>query len=981
MADIINYQSVTIASLMANLERYKYNPSGMQRVILDCLDEVTAGEVDIVDPTSPFVFLLEASVVNTALANNESVVNLRQQYPSLSQTEEDLYLHLSDKDFINRFAVPSETEFTLVIQVNDLLNKMVYDDVQKCYMATIARDSEFKIDDITFTLQYPINIRKFDNGSVQISYDATIESPLQTLTSNIVDYSIRKDQSKVDWVFFKLPVSQFVINSAYYPIQLSSIFSYDVPYVDNYYYARVFYKNNESNNKWVEILTTHTDQVFDPFKPTAVIKVFTGQINLFIPTIYLTNGLISGDVRVDIYTTKGELTINLANYKLGSFQTNLKAIDEPRDIDEYTNAMTNLSFYSYNDQIVSGGTNGIDFATLRERVIFNSLGDRQLPITNVQLEAYVNNKGFDLVKNVDVITNRIFLATQKLPKPIDAKLITSANIGISTIIVNTDHLRSLAGVIDNGSRLTILSDNLYLSDNGKVSLLTYNQIDAIKQVSKNTMVDNINNKQYLYTPFHYVLDGSQSEFEMRAYNLDYPTVSGLSFISQNQSIQLPVNTGGYTLEKVKEGYKLTVITKSGNFYKELGDNLVDVQLAYYPTGETSLAYINGILEGKTEGKERIYSFLIVTNYDLNSNDELCITNGKMFTNELFDTWTTLIGNFHILYSTTSITDGYIPDSSDSLLGKFLLPAKSVGVTHETLMLTFGSPLKNLWVRSRTFATGLDYSIYPADIPLMYDKDIYTVDPVTNSMFLIDEITGDLTYTILHNLGDPVLDLDGNPVYKHHRGDVVLDLHGRPTINSQLNSDKELDLLFVDGKYFFTDDVSFVNYKHELVSILDTWITNDLISIQNILLEQTKIFFYPKTTLGLVKVFPDSVTEDSISSEQSITVDLYVKNDVYSNNEMRQVLIDNTIKLLDNYISNTVVNLTEITLALKVLYGSSVTSLSLSNLGGMKNYTVITLATEHNRLCLKKKLVVQQDGTIIIKEDITVNFHNIEKPLS
>lgn len=979
MADITQFKPVSVQQVLANLDQYKYNPMAIQRAALDLLDEVTEGAIDIVDPTNPFIFLMESSAVNTALAIQESMVNLRKQYPRLAQTEDEVYHHMSDDDFIGRFATPTQTRFTFVIQVNDLLSKMVLDPIEDNYKVTIPRNTEFKVDNLTFSLQYPINIRRYHNGTIQISYDGNVPSPLQTLNGNIIDYSVRRDTSSVDWIFFTIPVHQFAVQSVYYALQKSAVFSQDIVFQDQFYYCRVYYRNTASQNRWIEIQTTHTDQVFDPFNPTAVLKVFDTYLNLFIPTVYLSSEKLSGDLRVDVYTTRGELTVNLSNYKLAAFQTLLKAIDEAADINDYTNALANISYYSYCDQLISGGTNGIDFETLRERVIYNSVGDRQLPITNAQLTAYVDNLGFDLVKNVDAITNRIFLATQRLPKPINTKLITAANIGIATLIANTTELALMDNVKPNGNRLTILSNNLYVLTNGIIRLLSNTEVNALKALTRLSLVETINTGQYIYCPFYYVLDSSIDEFQVRSYNLDYPEASQLSFVSQNQTIQLPVNTGNYALEKITNGYKLTVITKSGNFYKQVADGFVDMQLGYYPDGEKNLAFINGVLEGTTSEGERIYSFTFETNYDLDSDDRLCLINGKMFTNELLHTWINLDLDIYLFYTTSSVTTNFVPGPIDALIGKFLLPVNSVGVTQEKLTLKLGSSLKNLWSRTRSFPTGLDYQTYPADVPMLYEQRVYETDPNTGSIFSMPG--GVLTYTVLHEIGDPVLDLSNNPVYKHRAGDVVLDSNGNPVVISLQDVDKEIDMLFVDGKYYFTDDPAFIEYRSELVKVLDTWITQDLISIQNKLLEQTKIYFFPKTTLGSVNVYTDSSATDALPSEQSLIVDLYVNNSVYLDTSIRNSLTQSTIQLLDQYINNTEVNISDIMVALRELYGHSVVSLKVSNLGGNKNYNIITLANEHNRLSLKKKLVLQEDTSLIIKEDVEVNFYNIERPLT
>jgi hypothetical protein len=129
-------------------------------------------------------------------------------------------------------------------------------------------------------------------------------------------------------------------------------------------------------------------------------------------------------------------------------------------------------------------------------------------------------------------------------------------------------------------------------------------------------------------------------------------------------------------------------------------------------------------------------------------------------------------------------------------------------------------------------------------------------------------------------------------------------------------------------------------------------------------------------LGQVKVYIEDQGEDNIQSEQSLVLNLYVKPDVYSDVTVRQQLVSKSIKLLDEYISGDVVNMTEILRALTDLYGDTVESASISGLGGEKNYQIVTVADEQNRLCLKKILSLQQDNSLIIREDVTVNFFKV-----
>lgn len=977
MGDLTTYSSKNISALMENIQRVKYNPSGIQRAILDTLDEITDNEVQIVDPTNPFVFLLEASSVNTALAIAESNINLRKQYPSLAQTEDELYLHMSDKDFNNRFSSPGFTDFTFMISYTDVMNKLSYDTVDKSYKAIIPRNTEIKINDLTFSFQYPIIIRRFVDGIVQINYDTEIEDPLKLLSGTIIDYDIRSDATGEKWIFFKTNLSQFKIESSFHNIQQSTSFEVEIPFENNYYYCRIFNNSSLTGNQWVEIPTTHTDQVFDPFKPTATLKVYQQALKVYIPVIYINTGMIDGDIRIDVYNTNGSLNVNLSDNKISSFEINFKAINEERDLNEFTAAVTELTVIAYSDQTVNNGSNALTFDELRSRVINNSAGDRQLPITENQLAAYTNNKGFSLISNIDVITNRIFTATRNLPSPYNTKLLTSGNIGINSFITDLEFLRNIQTVADNNKRLTILSSSLFENVNGRVRILSKAETDLIVNLPSSTKINTINSRNFLYTPYHYVLDNSQVEFEVRAYLLDQPSVSDISFVRQNETLQMLVNTNGFTIKKTSTGYKISIVTKSGNFYKEIADNLVHCQLAFLPTGENTLGYINGVMIGKTDSGERVYEFDLDTNHDLNSDDNICITNFKMFNNNPLNLWCSLEGEFHIFHTTTDITTGYISDETDNLIAKFLLPNGSVGNTHEKIKYKLGDVLKNLWTRSRSLAAGLEYKKYDADVPMYYDRDVYQVDPLTGSMLTIDA-QGNASYSKLHSLGDPVLDNNGDQVFKHRKGDVILDANGIPEIASGMSTSRDLDIMFIDGKYYFANDDAFINYRGELAKIVKNWVVTDLTEIQDKLIDQTKLFFYPKSSLGNIDVYPDNYGIRKMDSEQSLTVDFYVKDKIYRDANIRSLITESTIKTIDSYITRDTINITEIVLFLNQSYSDIIDSVKVSGLGGADNYQIVKLANKSDRLCLKKNIVAQQDGKLIIKEDITITFNNIEK---
>lgn len=967
--------SKTIADLMTNLNRVKTNPSLITRIIFDHLQEIKSGEVNIVDPSNPFVFLLTTSAVNTALAVNETISLHRRLYPSLAQTTDDLYLHMSDKDFLDRFASPADTVFTFAFMFSDIKDRLIYVPSERCYKGTIPRDTEIEIDGIIFTLDYPIDIRKYDSGLI-ISYDTSINNPTSSLTSNNVNYRTLRSPDQIDWLFIDVPMRQLSIRTSFYTLQNSLYFKEKVEVVDQYYFARVFYRNNNSGNQWVEMKTTHTDQVFDATVPTAVLRVTEGLLEVSVPPVYQTTGLVSGEIRIDVYSTKGKLNLNFVGYRPTAYTVRLKAIDRERDVTDYSNIIGQLTYYVYNDRRMVGGKNLITYEELRHRVIENSVGDQKLPITNVELTAEVNNNGFDLVKNVDVVTNRIFLATQRLPKPINPQLITAANIGMATFIASFDTLKAHRYVINNHQRVTVLSRNLYESQNGIVRQLAPEEIEQIKALAKVDLVAYVNARQFLYSPYYYVLDNSQNEFDIRIYDLDYPTAYDLNFVEQNMTLQLPVNTGSYRIDKIDEGYRITVVTKSGNHYKQLPDTVVFLQLGFKSKGESTQAYVDGRLVGKTSDDERIYEFDLLTNYDVDSDGYLCITNAKMFSNEVLKTWIKLDTDISLYYITSSLIEGYLPSKSDQLAGRFLFNNAVASVTHEKISVTLGKHLKNLWSRSRTLPTYEQYERYDSDVPLLYTEDVYKIDPVTGSIFSIDPVTKQPVYTILHHKGDPVLNPDGTLVLLHRKGDIVMS-DNKPVLLDSESFLREYDLLFVDGRYFFADNQLFKDYRDEVAAIITTWVTDNLLSIQGRLLEKTKIFFYPKTTLGTIKVQTSSKNTEFIYAEQTFRVEVYVRDNVYQSYDLKEAIKATIVKGLDALITDKTILIDEATKTIKDSLKDSVVSLRISGLAGSANYNMLTVVDDSTRLCLRKRLEQQSDGKVAVIEDVEYEFINVD----
>lgn len=964
-----NFVATPLSVLRERYDQARFDSGYLIKASIETIEAVTEGKAALLDATNPAVMLLEMSSVQAATCVTESVGLLQRLYPALAKTESDLYHHMSDEDYLNRFAQPTEAKFTFAIQLQDILREAVLDSATGSSYLTLPRDTTIVVDGVSFMTLYPITITRFANGAIQISYEPDIASSLMRLDSTIIDYGVRKGTEQESWIFFQVRAKQLSLNTTYATLDKTYSFHKEIQLQDHYHHAEVYFRNSATSNQWARMKTTHTDQVFDIETPTAVLQVKSNSLMVSVPVIYTSNELVKGEIRIDVYSTKGIISMNLNDYRNDNFKVTLKAVDEVRDLSSATRAMSEVSYYVYSQDLVEGGQDPIDFETLRERVITNTVGSQVIPITPTQLKAEMASEGFDIVKIVDVVTNRIFLATRMLPTPTNERLVTAANIGIMTYTGSLGNLSNHYNVLDNGSRLTVRSNTVFLSDNGQLSLVDQNDLDVLRSLTQTAMVAQINNRQYVYTPFYYVLDSARKEFSLRAYALDQPEAKNLNFVRQNQTLQLFVNTAAYQLEKVNAGYVLRIQTRSGEFYRSVADSEVGVQLAFQPNGESTFVYIQGSLERKLENGERIFRFDILTNHDIDEDDQLCITNSRAPGVDSYQAWISLETTFHLLHHTSSLATGFLPDLTDQLIGKFLAPTGSVGNSHEQLTVVLGKALPNLWTRARSYKLDTVYKRHVVDVPLRYESTVYEAD---ENGAIFDVENGEIQYRILHQKGD-IVENQGEVIYKYRAGDVIYDENGQPVIEETLSLGRELDLLMVDGRYYFASDTATIQYRVEIHEVLKKWIVDEVQVFQDRLLEKTKIFFYPKTTLGLVRVNTENGGEDYIPAEQNFRVSLYVPQDVYRDPEIRASLTAATVKTLDEYVSMTAVNLNDIADRLKVVYGRSVRAFNVTGLGGDKNYQILQVASERNKLSLKKELIIQPDKTTIVQDAVNVEF--------
>lgn len=968
----VNNSLGTYAAILGEVSKYGYNPFKIQRAVFNALDAVLEDDSAVVDPTTPFGFSLETAAVLTAGAIAYDNDLTRRQYPAAANNIEDLYYHMADVDYLGRFSYPTVGKFTLIFDKNEIISRMVEDDKLNIKKVVIPRNTFIKVGDLQFTFEYPLEIRQLPHGGLQIIIDNEIISPIKTLSTNQVNWEINKHRTndqQFEWLLVNVNLQQLTLNSYTAHTTRGSSFVKNYSLSDYFYYARVFYQ--DSNRKWVEMATTHCQNVYDIAKPTALLKVMDNSLRVSIPKIYVDQGYLDGAVRVDVYETKGKLNVDLSGYFFTDYTVTFRAIDD-NDITDYVTALDKLNTIgAFSKDIVSGGRGPLSFRELRSRVINNSIGQRNLPITNTQIEDYLEDDGFNIVKNIDNVTNRVYLASQKLPKPIDSSLITPASASMETVINNIQGIIDTGFAYDNYESVTIMPSAIYESLNGIYRILTKSEIDAINALGIEDRVEEINGRELYYTPFYYVIDYSDSVINLHPYHLDNPQASNKTFVESSSTASvMQVSTDSYLFERIPDGWRLTITTASDSSYLALDDTKIQAQLAFVPDGEIEQAYINGTYIGKTESA-RIFQFDILTDYKINTDAKIEITNSFMFTNDARTVYCPLTNDFQIYFTTTDIIDDWSKSSIDDEIGSFLLPDDVKALVHEQITLQLGYDLENLWHQCRTTASPETYDTYPSDVPLTYTYPIYDTSDDPSGVSV--DNNGNVTFKVLHKVGDPVLDDVGNQLYAHRKGDTILDANGNPTVSNMRDIFIHMDIMLIEYAYQAATSSTVINYRNTMTNTYVNWITDSLQTINDKLLEQTQIFFYPVATLGEIKVAFNQGLITSIPAAQSLYVELVVTSQVYNNIDLRDQITSSTVSTIANTLNTNSISKNIVLTALTEEYRDDVLGVKLTGLGQSEEIITMTILDDTKRCSLKKILTLESDNSLFVSEDVTVSF--------
>lgn len=955
----------------SNVELLRRDPTHIQRIMVEEVENALGDEGGLFDTTTPLVHLMQMVAGCTAAFCDSAQVNARKQYPSLAMTPLDLYHHMADEDYVGRFAIPSKAPISILMRLEEVVARMVDTGVDNVKRLIIPAGSTVTVSDQdVFTFTHPVEIRKLAHGGLTCLYDNTDPSPFHDLTTNQVEWDItpihdisQDERHGVDWLLLRLDLLQYETIRKIEPVTSSLNLSKTYSFENEFFYARVW---NSVNGEWVEMATTHSDYNFDPLKPTAVLKVIGNNLEVTIPQVYITMGTISEEIMIDIYTTKGDINIDLSRYDSGEFVLELGGVS--KELSKYAAPMAAIKErFVFSEGSTRGGKDGLSFIELRDRVMDNSIGAQDIPITTTQAAAKLSRMGYDIVTRVDIATRRVFSASRPLPQP-TIGLLSPMNISVPRWTVNLDSLQNEPSVYYNDERVTITPKSLFKYTNGRVELVMNDEMTRINSLPMDLLIEHLTDNTYLYSPFYYVLDQSGDVFRSRVYDFGNPKFENVIFRTENDTLGVWASVQSRAIERTEDGWVIMIKTKSGEGFKELSDDDIVAQLAFMPKSESSRVYLNHSEIIRDSNKEIIFKFEIKTNYDVLEGDLLKITNFRMFDEGGRDQLSSLKNDYDFLIG---VKNQRLPTQKetevDQLLGHDILDGDYMGYYHETFKMYLGVPLTSIWSRSRPVTSHVEYKRYDRDIPLTYEDNIYERDEKGQLVYSMDN--GVPKLRVIHKAGEVQKDSAGNVIMLHNKGDLVL-ADGAPIVVEDRSLLQELDLTLFDGLYWFATAQSDIDYRNSVADTMVKWITDDLDPIKDVLLDRTDIYFRPKETLGDIDVIIGENDKTRMRANRDIVVTYYITKTTHRDSRMREAIKDITSRVLSEALTKPVVTVSGIIRDLHAAVGNDAIEIKLD---GFDNQPVITLRDDSSRLSVGKRPVALPDGTISVQESIQVNF--------
>jgi len=922
-----------LQKLLDNL--VEYDPNQIHDIALDYLTKVTNNELNVLDTTTPFSALLglNTSIVASAMNKTERV-NRVSLLNASNYAELNKFINYNDVK--ETLALPATITFTLQVRVGSMVRNNVYN--YKIPKDSVIRD---EIHDYKYLIPHDIYIirnRHTDIITVQYGdsyeYDNSLDDKIITTISNF--------NNGDEYIEFNITLEQLDIIVMDQSITAGNI-DMVADYNDQLYSVDIYLTDDQGNKKQVPALYT-LDQITDVGNVAYIIdNPDTNKVNIGVHSGLINRTVNEDQLEVVIKTTRGAIKVDYEDFSIDDFS-----------LDFRTEIEGNIEIHVFSNDYTIGGRNRLSFEDLHQRVIEGRMG-RSTPLTENNLITVMKDNGLIADKNMLNLSGRSYLASPEAN--IYSEFIGDsvlANMGVSKFKLDLSKLSEHSDIIVHPGVIHLNKHiNFFINRNNELRLATNDENTTI-QYGGDNLTQILNDHKAFYTPLYYMLYTTNNGTSVKAFTMDNPVIYKNRYVYtayDNSGIKV---IGREITAVDNNGYKLQITISACkpdqfDLYLKLSDS-------------SGSKYKLQDVTGSLEEVERTYEVMIKTDKTVMLNDKLVVENvlndHGMNTTGYMD----LEGLFDIVI-VDKLSTVYTDDQ-----GMFLI-SDNLGsriVSKTTMSYVLGKHLKWLWVDSSLSPIEPIYDIVEEDVPLLY------------STVVLDDADVDITdcsvdFPILHNIGDPVLDDQGNPVYKYKEGDKRLDESGNPIVLGYTGLQQHLTIAVLDLAYRYSN----FDIDTQVIKPLEDHCTDKFDRFNERLLGDTVINYTPRGQIGDLNVTVNVDTEYRLP-RQPISVTVYIPRRNKPTDSLLETLKKNIIKYTYLELSKQNVNLTSIGEKARKGFEDIVSTINVLPIVSTNNDNIIVYRNSSiaNKLQPLNTIKVLADGKYEVTPNIDIYINYI-----
>jgi hypothetical protein len=299
---------------------------------------------------------------------------------------------------------------------------------------------------------------------------------------------------------------------------------------------------------------------------------------------------------------------------------------------------------------------------------------------------------------------------------------------------------------------------------------------------------------------------------------------------------------------------------------------------------------------------------------------------------------------------------------------------TIGITHESLSIRLGRPLDNLYCPVTDVIYPVEYQRYTSPVPATYTEKIYRTDG-TGKVYTIST-TGQVQFEVLHYVGDPILDQQGNQILLHNTGDVILDVAGNPipSVGYTNSLGHGVGLTVYDARYYYAEDESVIAYAADIPLTIYGYLQSEIKYFQGLLYEQTKLLYKPKGEPAYLSVLTNENKRVTVTSTLYPKIVFYMSPVNYNNASLLSKIKTITRGIISNQITRKTITLANLITDINdAIDNDKITTFGVIEFLPNK---LIMATVNTGYFNIGEKLTLTSDGKYTVTDVVDITFKKI-----